>query len=587
MTRPVSVSCRCDRYSPGAIRRFTASFLWVLQRKLWVQVALGLGVFPVAFAPPALAAERIYFSYGVLERSVSVESLEIYAREGRIEGDLRAYARYATPEQLAQLRAILQARAEIDPLAVSQFLYTDQGETLLERAGNLIETEANLNGFYAIRSALILAAASPEGLTPINVLRKFPVYGIRIQINRTLNVVEELEQVITQTNQAVVAIENQAAIEAAAEPDINFDELLDLRRAGPYSSQRETITLGDRRRDRVFLADVYLPTAGGAPLANAPVVVVSHGLGSDRTTYAYLAQHLASHGFAVALPEHPGSNAAQLEALLEGRASEVTAPDEFIDRPLDVKYLLNDLQRRSRFDPLFQGRLDLEQVAVIGQSFGGYTALALAGAPINLEQLRQDCPPNDSFNLSLLLQCRALDITRRPNLRDERIKAIIAINAVGSSVLGQESLSRIDVPVMLVGGNADTVTPALLEQIRPFTWLNTPNRYLLLMRGSTHFSTIGTSDIGEVVTFPREVIGPNPVLAQTYLNAMSLAFLQTYLVEDTSYRQYLGASYANSISQSPIPLRLVRFLTAAQLAEGAEPDTAAQSNRNPGVQPGE
>ena len=46
---------------------------------------------------------------------------------------------------------------------------------------------------------------------------------------------------------------------------------------------------------------------------------------------------------------------------------------------------------------------------------------------------------------------------------------------------------------MLIAGSADTVAPALLEQIQPFTWLTSPNKYLVLMNNGTHFSTIEES----------------------------------------------------------------------------------------------
>ncbi len=47
----------------------------------------------------------------------------------------------------------------------------------------------------------------------------------------------------------------------------------------------------------------------------------------------------------------------------------------------------------------------------MGQSFGAYTALALAGAKINFEQLKQDYLPQAQYlNPSLFLQCRALEL---------------------------------------------------------------------------------------------------------------------------------------------------------------------------------
>lgn len=515
---------------------------------------------------PAEAVERIYFSYGAFERSVSFESIETYAETGEITGDLAAYARYATPEQLEQLREILQSRANIDPIAVSQFLYTEQGEALLERVGNLIQTESHRSGFYAIRSALILAAADrQEGLTPLNFLRQFPLAGLRIEIDRGLAIANQLEDLVSESTGALAAVQTEFEAEAATAID---PALPDLRQLGPNRSQKETITLINRRRDRVFLADVYLPVAPAnrPPLPAAPVIVISHGLGSDRTSFAYLAEHLASYGFAVALVEHPGSNAEQLEALLSGRATEVVQPEEFVDRALDVRFLLNDLNRRSRNDPLFQGRINPQQAGVIGQSFGGYTALALAGARINRNQLEQDCPPQDTFNISLLLQCQADELPQQiPSLRDNRIKAVMAINPFNSSIFGQPGIARINLPVMIVSGSADTVTPALFEQIRPFTWLTTPDRFLLLLRGGTHFSTIGTSE-SAVLDFPADVIGPDPSIARRYTSALSVAFFQTYLANQPNYQPYLSAAYASRISQSPLPLQLVRSLTEEQLA---------------------
>jgi predicted dienelactone hydrolase len=293
-------------------------------------------------------------------------------------------------------------------------------------------------------------------------------------------------------------------------------------------------------------------------------------------TFAYLATHLASYGFAVAVPEHPGSNAEQVQALINGLASEVTAPAELVDRPSDIKFLLDELGRS------FGGQLNLQQVGVLGQSFGGYTALALAGAKISFEQLQKDCDPsNDSLNLSLLLQCRALALPpTQYELQDERVKGAIAINPVGSTIFGQSQISQIKVPLMLVAASDDTVAPALPEQIQPFTWLTTPNKYLVLLKGGTHFSTLVESSGG--VPVPPEAIGPGPDVAQNYMKALSLAFFQTYIANNPEYEVYLSASYAQFISQYPLPLSLVQSLTENQLRQASKSRTPAPT---PSAQP--
>ena len=519
----------------------------------------------------AWAADRITFSYGLLERSISIQSLKIYAHEGRITEDLRKYTRYLNDKQLQQLRQLLQTKADLSPVAVSQFLYTGTGETLLNRLGQVVRTESNLSGFYALRSALIQSAAEPDGLTVVNTLDKFPISSIRIDLPRALRIFGNLETLIRQTQQAITLIQQQADSEAQAIAPVEFAALPDLRSPGSFTSEKYTIQLSDRHRQRSFPADIYLPlSAAQQPVPNAPLIVISHGLGSDRDSYAYLAQQLASYGFAVAVPEHPGSNADQLQALISGRANQVTPPEEFINRPLDIQFLLNVLQRRSRNDPRFAGRINVQQVGVVGQSFGGYTALALAGAKLDFQQLATDCTASsESLDLSLLLQCRALELPQPniPTLKDDRVKAIIAINPVGSSLFGQASFASIQIPTLLIGGGADTVAPALLEQIQPFTWLQTPDKYLVLLTRGTHFSTIAApKPDAKALPLPPEAIGPDPMLAQLYVRAIGVAFFNTYIAHQPDYKPYLSASYAQLLSQPTLPISLVRSLTADQLA---------------------
>jgi predicted dienelactone hydrolase len=542
-------------------------------RLRYAAAVLAGSLVPLVMNVPAQGAERLYLSYGIFERSISVAALDDYARQGKLDQDLYVYSQYASSQQLETLRKALTTRAVLSPIAVSQFLYTPQGEILLRRLGQVIQPESRDTGFYAIRAALILASADPAGLTPLNVFRKFPTRGIRIDLQRSLQIADDLGNLVDRTNQATATIAKPADQEITPLPN----SLPDLTARGPFGVEKETLRLVDRSRnllaslggDRVFPVDVYLPQARRQPLPQGaiPVVVISHGLGSDSMTFQYLAEHLASHGFAVAVPEHPGSNAKQLQALIAGTASEVASPREFIDRPLDIKYLLDDLTRRAKTDARYR-RLNLQQVGVLGQSFGGYTVFALAGAPLDFAQLQKDCTPtalDNTLNLSFLLQCRVTALPRENYaLQDPRVKAVFAINPIDSGVFGQAGLSQIQVPTFIVSGNADTIAPALPEQVRPFTWLQTPERYLALLDRGTHFSTLGESR-DEGVPVPPEVIGPSPAIARRYINALSLAFFETYIANQSNYRPYLSSTYAKVLSQEPLQLNVVQELQANQL----------------------
>ncbi len=507
----------------------------------------------------AEAAEEIFLNYGPLEFSLSLDSLEKYATEGKIEGELNSYAGYLTPEQLEKFKEALTTSFDLSHLAIAQFLYSYQGEKILERVSKVIKTQAHQPGFYAIRAALILAAADRDGggLSPLNVLKKFPTTGIRIDSQRGLQIIQDLSKLVGKSRETIASVEREAIKESKQITAKEQKSWRNLLRPGYYRYQRQVLTMNDNRRRRRFPVDLYLPQATSSKGNNnqsLPLIVISHGLGSDRSTFKYFAEHLASNGFAVAVPEHPGSSSRQIQALLSGLASDVTPPRELIDRPLDIRFLLDELTRNHG------SKLDTNNVGIIGQSFGGYTALALAGAKLNFAELDYSCSNlDDSWNLSLLLQCLALDLPDSQfNLKDERITSVIAINPLTSAIFGQSGFQQIDIPVMLVSGSADPVTPALTEQIRPFTWLDTAEKYLVLLNSGTHFSAL--SESSGSIPVPPQAIGPSPKVAHNYIKQLGLAFFKTHLLQNPAYPAYLNASYAAKISQDEIPLSLVRSL---------------------------
>ncbi len=564
-------------------------------RRSW---GLGIGLLQLAIAlspqqaKPSYAAESITFSLGAgIERTISVESLEIYAEEGRITDELAPYIRYINavdPDAFAAARGLLSQRIDVDVTTVSQFSYTPQGEYVLGEVGKIFRTGARLSGGKGIRGAAILAAADDEtGLTLLNVIKRFPTPVLRVDLQQGLGIANQASESFQETITAVDLVE-QISLQTLTDdfPDgqsfATLTQLVD--QVGPFPIRQMTMQVKASKAP----IDLYLPqspagflneeiassdlptTPGIAPLDNltAPTVVISHGFGNERATYGYLARFLASHGFAVINVEHPGSSAAQFTALVSGRTSQVVPDNEFIRRPELISQVLSELETRARTDKTF-AQVDFNNVGIIGQSFGGYTALAVAGAPINLASLRANCPPSEiSLNLVVILQCQAVDLADSDidalKFADPRIRAVVAINPLTSLIFGPESIGQIDVPVMMVASSGDTIAPALPEQIRPFTWLTTPERYLLLLNGGTHFSTIPITG-SETFLLPPEVLGPVPEVAQQYMQAMSLAFLSTHLKSDQRYQAVLSSAFANRFSQPEMPLSIIDSLDSDQL----------------------
>lgn len=528
------------------------------------------GVMVVALFPtvlnPALSAERIFVNYSLFGRSISIRALETYAREGKLTGELVSYARFIKPKQLAQLREGLLQKIEFSPISLSQFLYSSTGQIILGRGSQVIQTPVSQGSFYALRSALILAANDPEGFTPLSVLRHYPSPEILVNVEEIVAIAKETNRLFKQTS--AIVKETQSVPIGSPLSTSDAARLRDWQKSGSFKWQKTTLSLQDASPKRLnytqqvrnFLADLYVPETDRPQ----PMVVISHGLNSDRQSYKYLAEHLASYGFVVVVPEHPGSNKQQIQSLLEGRGSDVAQPTEFLDRPLDVQFVLDTLQGLSQTDPRFQGKLNLEQVGIIGQSFGGYTSLAMAGAPINFEGLRKSCGQglSKTLNISLVLQCQALSVpVAQYALTDSRIKAAIAINPIASAVLGSTSLAQIQIPTMMMSGSDDVIAPAWFEQIQPYEALATPQRYFVMIQNSNHFSTIAQSK-SEFESLPQiqGLEGPTPEVAQNYVKVLSLVFMQTYLQEQKANQTFLSSAGAAILSQPTLPLSIVQTL---------------------------
>lgn len=538
-----------------------------------VGVSLLLAVFKVK---PVLSAERVVFSIPVLgDFYVAVDSLETFAETGEITPDFNFYAKRLSPRALDRLRRVLRHNLDVSLTNVWRLTTMPMGEDYLKRVGQIVSTHPNRNGFYALRSALILAAADTEGLNLLNIIRQFPTKDMRLDTNLIISLVRESANYLQYNDTTVEAIAQQAEIELT---EAELPQPQDLRQPGTYQVITETRTFQiDRPRETQsglssfyrLDADLYFPQDLGKP---APLIVFSHGFGSNRFNYSYLAEHLASHGFVVVVPEHIGSDSEYQQAFLRGELSVDVSPIEFISRPRDVTYLLDTLESLATKDPQWQERINLDQIGVIGHSFGGATALLLAGAELNRERLKAECDRYEfTLNASLMLQCRARYLPPGEyRLQDPRIKAALAVSPVTSVMLGPEGMAEIEIPTMLLGGSKDIVAPFIAEQGHPFLWLNGSNKYLGLMANGTHSST---SNATEVAKMPEVMQGPRPDLGRSYLKALSLAFMETHVRDRPSYQPYLSAAYTQTISEEALPLYLIESLTPSQLerAYGATP----------------
>lgn len=184
-----------------------------------------------------------------------------------------------------------------------------------------------------------------------------------------------------------------------------------------------------------------------------PLVMFSHGNGGMRYQSWFFTEHLASHGYLVAAPDHVGNTVFDLGDVPHSRLIE--------RRPLDIVAAYEHLLVRSAnaTDPLY-GCIDPDAGFVMsGHSFGGYTTFALAGAALELEAARLFCAESGGWLCEDLETWAAEDPEATElDAADERIVASIPMSPAGYEVL-LGGLDRVEAPLLLLSGLDDTLTP--------------------------------------------------------------------------------------------------------------------------------
>lgn len=229
----------------------------------------------------------------------------------------------------------------------------------------------------------------------------------------------------------------------------------------PFDVEEAAAVLTDPDRDREVPLRVYAPKGARAPL---PVVLFSHGIGESRDAYVYLGRHFASQGYVAIHLTHYGTDRSVLEKDgLAGIYRAIRNPENWRNRPRDVSFVLDVLERGSPVIPLASGLVDMGRVAVAGHSAGAFTALALAGLRV----------PEGTT-------------------RDPRVKVAIAMSMPRiPQLIRAENLRDIAIPVLHITGTRDR---SLLYWTFPrdrrvaFDLTTAPDQYLVTLEGVGHWT---------------------------------------------------------------------------------------------------
>ena len=539
-----------------------------------IRIAAALGgalLTAISLGPPsARAARLVTLSLGAAERSIEVNDLVTFVTTDDIPRGLKWYVDRFEPEQVDEFRTLLGTQFEIDPLSTSRFLNGSLGNILLERLLVLFRTTDPDTTLKALRSAIVLAAFDQEeGFSILNIIQKWPLREVELDFNVALDAIEDAEQLFVETEKISTYLRQEAVLERAT---TEFPQgLPDLREQGSFSWMSESVRFinPNRQGRRTIFADIYVPDRSEGA---APLVVISHGLGSNRSTFGYLAEHLVSHGIAVAAIEHPATNSMSVEQFFGGFLTPV-GTDVFLERPRDISILLDELETMTASGGSLEGRLDTSQVGVLGQSLGGYTALAIGGAALDITYLRRECETTLQtlpFNLSIELQCQLLEaepLADRYSLKDDRVTAVMALNPVSSVIFGPDGMAELKVPTTIVAGRNDFFAPAIPEQVFPYIWTGaTDSKYLIYVENGTHFSFLGGDrENTRASLLPNEMIGPSPSEAQPVLRALSTAFMQQYVANSDTLSGIYSNAYLDWIDTPPFRFYLSNSLSLNEI----------------------
>lgn len=140
-------------------------------------IALMVGLSALVALPEqrAVAAERIYFTYGPIGRSIPIADLRAFADTGKTTQQLRWYLRFTDVEPEA-LRQVLTRDVGLNFGFVNRTANTIPGEYVLYQVGRIVHTKSRQGSVQikALRSTLVLSTADDNQISLLEFLEKYP-----------------------------------------------------------------------------------------------------------------------------------------------------------------------------------------------------------------------------------------------------------------------------------------------------------------------------------------------------------------------------------------------------------------------------
>jgi len=182
-----------------------------------------------------------------------------------------------------------------------------------------------------------------------------------------------------------------------------------------------------------------------------PLVMLSHGRGSNGLPYAWFGEYLAARGYIVAAINHHRANTYD--------SNIAYLANKLWQRPVDIGLAISFLLRAEPWGPA----IDPDRIAVAGHSQGGFTSLWIAGAKVNASKYLafQNRWRSDPMIPAHIRAELPLDAAPALDVHDRRVKAAFAMapGIVQAFGMDEAGLRQMSVPAFIVVGARDTQAP--------------------------------------------------------------------------------------------------------------------------------
>ena len=465
---------------------------------------------------PLRAAERLEVSIEGVVLPVEVRDLRVWVtQEGAGLSDLRPWMQLLDPESRIGVRQLLQAPVLTRRSFGEQVLRSWAAGPLLDAIGAVVRlVDGDRIGSDVVLATLEQLLQQRPQVSTLDLLEALPGQQLRLDLDGLVLAASRWRAELKR-HQALMAGLSRSI--APARP------LSPSRLSDPV--QRLSIQLPVAHRSNPLALRLWKPSI---PRGDRLWIALMPGLGGSPDHLQWLARHLATAGWPVVLLEHPGSDAAAVQALLDGRES--------FDGARALQQRQRDLEAVLQAQD--QQRLPLpgDRVVLLGHSMGALTALVAAGhrPQSGMERrCRQALADLPLTNLSRLLQCELVERgALRSRSRMVTPAAVVGLNSLGSLIWpGQPSIPQPN-PLLLIGGTLDLVTPPLDEQIGLLAALGQhPASRVVVIEGASHFSPIRVGESAvrsrddDLFRLGEEFVGVNPQRVQAVIAHEVVEFL--------------------------------------------------------------